>query len=79
VLAGLFRLASTRTQVLIATHSPYFLSQFELDEIAMMRKEDGAARFVRPSSSTALRRAVEEVGGDAITRLHLSDELETLP
>lgn len=79
VLAGLFRLASARTQVLIATHSPYFLSQFELDEIAVMRREDGAARFLRPSSSRALREAVEEVGGEAITRLHLSDELETLP
>lgn len=79
VLAGLFRLASARTQVLIATHSPYFLSQFELDEIAVMRREGGAARFLRPSSSRALREAVEELGGEAITRLHLSDELETLP
>lgn len=79
VLAGLFRLASARTQVLIATHSPYFLSHFELDEIAVMRRENGAARFVRPSSSRALREAVEEIGGEAITRLHLSDELETLP
>ncbi len=79
LLAGLFRLASARTQVLIATHSPYFLAQFDLDEIAVMRREDGAARFVRPSSSGALRQAVEEIGGEAITRLHLSDELETLP
>ena len=79
VLAGLFRHASARTQVLIATHSPYFLSHFELDEIAVMRRENGAARFVRPSSSRALREAVEEIGGEAITRLHLSDELETLP
>jgi predicted ATPase len=79
VVAGLFRLASARTQVLIATHSPYFLSQFQLDEIAVMRKEEGATRFLRPSSSRALREAVEEVGGEAITRLHLSDELETLP
>jgi predicted ATPase len=79
VVAGLFRLASARTQVLIATHSPYLLSHFQLDEIAVMRKEDGAARFLRPSSSRALREAVEEVGGEAITRLHLSDELEALP
>lgn len=79
-LAGLFRLASARSQVLIATHSPYFLSHFELDEIAVMRKEDGAARFVRPSSSRALREAVAEVGGQmAIPRLHLSEELEALP
>jgi predicted ATPase len=79
VLAGLLRLASARAQILVATHSPYFLSHFPLDEIAVMRKEDGAARFVRPSSSKALREMVHDVGGEAITRLHLSDELETLP
>lgn len=79
VLAGLFRLASARTQVLITTHSPYFLSHFNLDEIAVMRKEDGAARFIRPASSKALREMVKEVGGEALTRLHLSDELEILP
>jgi len=79
VLAGLFRLASARTQILIATHSPYFLSHFALDEIAVMRKEDGAARFVRPATSKALREMVEEIGGEALARLHLSDELETLP
>lgn len=39
----------------------------------------GAARFVRPTSTTALREAVEEIGGEAITGLHLSDELGTLP
>jgi len=79
LLAGLFKLASARTQVLVATHSPYFLSHFELDEIAVMRKEDGAARFVRPSTSGALRAAVEALGDDALGRMHLSDELETLP
>jgi predicted ATPase len=79
VLAGLLRLASARAQILVATHSPYFLSHFALDEIAVMRKEGGAARFVRPSTSRALREMVQDVGGEAITRLHLSDELETLP
>lgn len=79
VLAGLLRLASARSQILVATHSPYFLSHFALDEIAVMRKERGAAQFVRPSTSKALREMVQEVGGEAITKLHLSDELETLP
>jgi predicted ATPase len=78
VLAGLLRLASARAQILVATHSPYFLSHFALDEIAVMRKQDGAAQFVRPSTSKALRDMVHEVGGEALTRLHLSDELETL-
>jgi predicted ATPase len=79
VLAGLIRQASARAQILVATHSPHFLSHFQLEEIAVMRKEDGAPRFVRPASSTALREMVDEIGGEAIAKLHLSDELETLP
>ncbi len=79
VLAGALRLASARSQILITTHSPYFLSQFELTDIAVMRKEDGHAVFVRPATSSALRREVEEIGGDAIGRLFLSEELEVLP
>ena len=76
ILAGLLRLAAARSQLLVATHSPYLLSQFTLDEIAVMRKEDGRAVFVRPGDSRALRREVEELGGDALSQLHISDELE---
>jgi len=79
ILAGLLRMASGRTQILVATHSPRFLATFALDEIAVMRKENGAARFVRPASSKALKEMVEEIGGDAIIRLFASDELEVLP
>lgn len=75
-LAGAFKLAAGRSQLLIATHSAHFLAQFRLDEIGVMRKEDGRAVFVRPATSEALRREVEEVGGEAIARLFLSEELE---
>ena len=76
ILAGLLRLAAARSQVLVATHSPYLLSQFSLDEVAVMRKEAGRAVFVRPGDSQALRREIEELGDDALSRLHVSDELE---
>ena len=76
VLAGLFRLFSQRSQVLIATHSPYFLSQFPLEQIAVMRKEDGQGKFKRPSNSAALRREIKELGAEALTQLYVSDELE---
>jgi len=79
LLAGLLRLASARSQILVATHSPYFLSQFSLDEIAVMRKDDGGAVFLRPGTSEALRREVEELGGEALAQLHISDELEVRP
>jgi predicted ATPase len=76
VLAGLFRLFSQRSQILIATHSPYFLSQFPLEQIAVMRKEDGQGKFKRPSDSAALRREIKELGAEALAQLYVSDELE---
>ena len=77
IVAGLLRFASARSQIVVATHSPYFLSQFSLDEIAVMRKEKGRAVFVRPSTNAALRREIEEIGGEGLAKLHISDELET--
>jgi predicted ATPase len=76
VLAGVLRLASARSQILIATHSPYFLSQFKLEEIAVMKKEDGKAVFKRPATSESLRQEIEELGSESLALMHISDELE---
>jgi hypothetical protein len=46
-----------------------------LEEIAVMKKVEGRAVFARPASNDALRREVEELGGD-LAQLHISDELE---
>lgn len=76
LLAGLFQKASQRTQVLIATHSSYFLSQFPLENIAVMRKEDGRAVWKKPADSAALKANLDEFGQDEIEFLHRSNELE---
>ncbi|HEX8819925.1 MAG TPA: AAA family ATPase [Archangium sp.] len=76
VLAGLLRQAATETQLLVTTHSPYFLSQFSLEEIAVMKKVEGRAVFARPASNEALRQEIEELGSGELIRLHISDELE---
>jgi len=76
VLAGLMRQASTESQLIVATHSPYFLSQFSLEEIAVMKKEEGHAVFARPASNEALRHEIEELGTGELARLHINDELE---
>lgn len=78
ILAGLFEKASLRTQLLLATHASYFLTQFDLSQIAVMRKENGEARFIKPGDSTALRRNLEDFGADEIELMHRSDELERL-
>ncbi|MFH1060005.1 MAG: AAA family ATPase [Pseudomonadota bacterium] len=78
LLAGLFKKLSERTQVILATHSSYFLSQFDLDQIAVMRKVDGRAEWIKPADHKVFRDILADFGQDEIERLHISDELEVL-
>lgn len=78
LLAGLFQKASQRTQIILATHSSYFLSQFPLENIAVMRKEDGRAVWKKPADSQTLEDILDDFGQDEIAHLHISDELEHL-
>jgi len=77
-LAGLFKKASARTQILLATHSSYFLAQFHISRIAVMRKEDGEAKFLKPKDSKVLIEILKDFGPEEIENLHISDELEIL-
>ncbi|BAZ78937.1 AAA family ATPase [Sphaerospermopsis kisseleviana CS-549] len=79
VLAGLFEKASERTQILLATHSSYFLTQFDISQIAVLRKENGEAKFIKPGNSPILIDMLDDFGSDEIEQLHRSDELERLP
>lgn len=76
ILAGLFQKASERTQILLATHASYFLTQFKLEHIAIVRKEDGASVFAKPSSSQLMRDMLQDFGAEELEHLHRSDELE---
>ena len=78
LLAGLFKKLSERTQVILATHSSYFLSQFDLDQIAVMRKVDGRAEWIKPADHKVFRDILADFGQDEIASLHVTDELETL-
>jgi len=78
VLAGLFEKACDRTQFFLATHASYFRANFELKRVAVFRKENGSARFVKPENSSILRANLEDFGVDEIEALHRSDELERL-
>ncbi|MEI6044384.1 MAG: AAA family ATPase, partial [Chloroflexota bacterium] len=78
VLAGLFEKASQRTQILLATHASYFLNQFPLEKIAVMRKENGEAKFLKPQNSKTLVGMLEDFGTDELEILHRTDELELL-
>lgn len=78
VLAGLFEKAAEHTQLLLATHASYFLTQFELSKIAVFRKEQGEAKFFKPVNSTILTAMLEDFGSEELEQLHRSDELELL-
>jgi predicted ATPase len=78
LLAALFQKAADRTQILLATHASYFLLQFDLDQIAVLRKEGGEVRFYKPRDSAALSEILADFGPEEIEAMHRSDELEQL-
>lgn len=78
VLAGLFEKAADRTQVLLASHASYFVSQFGVEHIAVMRKQDGEAVFMKPKDSKLLVENLREFGTEELEIMHRSDELECL-
>lgn len=78
ILAGLFEKACERTQILLATHASYFLMQFDISRIAVLRKENGEAKFIKPGDSKILNESLEEFGSEEIEIMHRSDELERL-
>ena len=78
ILAGLFEKACDRTQILLATHASYFLMQFDIARIAVLRKENGEAKFIKPGDSKVLNESLKEFGAEEIEIMHRSDELERL-
>jgi predicted ATPase len=78
ILAGLFEKACERTQILLTTHSSYFLKQFDISRIAVMRKDDGEAKFFKPDNSKVLMENLKDFGQEEIEVMHRSDELELL-
>lgn len=75
---GLFEKASHRSQFLLATHASYFLTQFDISRIAVMKKVNGESRYVKPQDSSALRSNLDEFGIMELESMHRSDELEAL-
>ena len=78
ILAGLFEKAAQRTQVILATHASYFLTQFDLKNIAVMKKVSGESLFVKAKDSQTLLDNLEDFGIDELEKMHRTDELEAL-
>lgn len=78
ILAGLFEKASERTQLILSTHASYFLTQFELDNIAVMKNVSGESVFVKVKDSQVLLDNLEDFGKEELEMMHRTDELEGL-
>jgi predicted ATPase len=78
LLAGLFEKATERTQLFVATHASYFLMQFDIARIAVMKKVNGEAIYIKPKDSETLQRNLEDFGAEEIELMHRNDELELL-
>jgi predicted ATPase len=57
-------LPEQRAQIVLATHSPYLIDKFSLDELIVLEKHEGATVVTRPSDKTHLRDLLknEEIG-----------------
>jgi len=78
VVAEMFKAASEHAQIFLATHNSFFLRQFEVADIAVMRLEKGEPAFIKPSDSAVLKANLEDFGTDEIERMHQTEELEKL-
>jgi predicted ATPase len=78
VVADMIKTASERAQVVVTTHSPDLVNRFDLDDIAVMSREESRAVWHRPGTRASLRKMLEAVGGDTLGDLHRSGELEAM-
>lgn len=78
ILAGLFEKAADKTQVLLSTQSSYFLMQFDLDNIAILKKANGQSVYINAKNSKNLMENLKKIGIERLEHLHRTDELEAL-
>jgi len=78
VVADMIKTAGERTQVLITTHSPDLLNCFDIDNLAVMAREENKVTWSRPGDRQTLRTMLASVVGDSLGDHHRSGELEAL-
>ena len=78
IVADMIKTASEKTQVLVTTHSPDLLNCFDIDNIAVMARDENKITWQRPGSRESLKIMLKNVEGDSLGDLHRSGELEAL-
>lgn len=77
-IASLIEGAAERTQIITATHSSYFLMQFDIENISVMKKIMGECLYFKPANNKALISNLEEFGKNELEIMHRNDEMEAL-
>lgn len=78
VLTGLFEKAAERTQVLLTTHDSYFLTQFDPENLAVIKKTADGSVYANARHSQTLMDRLRQVEAENLEQLFRADELETL-
>jgi len=78
IVADMIKTASETTQVLVTTHSPDLLNCFNIDDVAVMARDENEISWQRPGSRESLKTMLKNVEGDSLGDLHRSGELEAL-
>ncbi len=78
IVGDLIKTAAEKGQILVTTHSPDLLNQFGLDDVAVIARENGQARWLRPGTRESLRKMLANVVSESLGDLHRTGELESL-
>ncbi len=78
IVADMIKTASEKTQVLVTTHSPDLLNCFDIDNIAVMTRDENKITWQRPGNRKSLKKMLKNIEGDSLGDLHRSGELEAL-
>lgn len=78
IIGDMIKSAAEKTQLIITTHCPELLNCFNLDDIAVMIRENGKSTWHRPSAKGELKTLLSEVEGENLGELHRSGQLEVI-
>jgi len=76
LLASLIKKAAYKTQVIVTTHNPYFLSLFEPENIAVMKREPDNNIGYYPVENSKVLKALLEGDFGGVQELFLTGELD---
>ncbi len=79
IVADMLKGLAERTQLIVLTHSPELLNGFELDDIAVMTKDECGCHLHRPTDRKQLHYLLGPTVGETMGGLHVSGELEIPP